>query len=93
MSGRFRIACIKKPHRESPLEHITEVGGPGGGGWKLTVDQCIYHVEALREQFYVVAAGYEADVVVVDPPGRRKYIKTTPDATKKDNLLSLPGCS
>ena len=27
MAGRFRIRCINKPNRDSPVEHITHVGG------------------------------------------------------------------
>ena len=41
---------------------------------------------------FVRVGNAEADVFVVAPAGRRKYIKTTPDYTKRDNLLSLPEC-
>ena len=44
------------------------------------------------EDFYVKAGNAQADVFVVWPQGRRKYIKTERDSTKKDNLLSLPEC-
>ena len=95
MAGRFQITCINKPHRDSPVEHITHVGGYGSGPWKLTVEDVIRRIESHgsdHEDFFVRVGNAEADVFVVSPPGRRKYIKTVPDYTKRDNLLSLPEC-
>lgn len=92
MANRFRITCINKPNRDSPVEHITHVGGFGTSPWKLPVEDVIRRIESGAEAFFVHVGLYESDVEVVSPPGRRKYIKTRPDATKKDNLLSLPEC-
>jgi len=95
MTGRFRITCINKPDRFSPVEHITHVGGYGASQWKLTVETVTQRIESRgtdHEDFYVRVGTAEADVFVVSPPGRRKYIKTEPDYTKVDNLLSLPEC-
>jgi thioredoxin reductase len=92
MAGRFRIQCINKPDRNSPVEHITHVGGYGSSQWKLTVEDVIQRIESGAESFYVHVGLYETDVEVVSPPGRRKYIKTQPDSSKRDNLLSLPEC-
>jgi hypothetical protein len=95
MSGRFRITCINKPDRNSPVEHITAVGGFGSSQWKLTVEEVIRRIDSRgtdHEDFYVHVGNAEANVFVVSPAGRRKYIKTEPDYTKKDNLLSLPEC-
>jgi hypothetical protein len=86
------VTCINKPDRYSQVEHITHVGGFGSSAWKLTVEDVIARIESGTEGFFVRVGEYETDVEVVSPPGRRKYIKTRPDATKKDNLLSLPEC-
>lgn len=91
MANRYQISCINKPNRDSQLEHITHVGGYGTSQWKITVEDCIQRIER-GEQFFVRVGQYETNVQVVSPPGRRKHIKTEPDATKKDNLLSLPEC-
>lgn len=92
MAGRFQISCINKPDRQSSVEHITHVGGYGGSQWKLTVEEVIRRIEARLEAFFVRVGNNEADVIVVSPPGRRKHIRTNPDLTKVDNLLSLPEC-
>ncbi len=95
MAGRFQITCITKPTHNSPVEHITHVGGYADRPWKLTVEDVIRLIESRDSDhldFYVKVGNAQADVYVVSPQGRRKYIKTQPDSTKKDNLLSLPEC-
>lgn len=95
MAGRFQITCINKPDRNSPVEHITHVGGFGTSPWKLTVEDVIRRIESRgpdHEDFFVRVGNAEADVIVVSPPGRRKHIRTTPDSTQRDNLLSLSEC-
>ena len=93
MANRVQIKCITKPDRNSPVEHITHVGG--GWGFKLTVEEVIRRIESRgldHEDFFVRVGLYESDVIVVSPLGRRKHIRTTSDATLRDNLLSLPEC-
>jgi hypothetical protein len=92
MANRYQIKCINKPNRQSPVEHITHVGGFGTSQWKLTVEDVIQRIESGNEGFFVRVGNYEVDVFVVSPAGRRKYIRTERDSTKLDNLLSLPEC-
>ena len=95
MAGRFQIKCINKPQRDSSVEHITHVGGHGTSPWKLAVEEVIRRIESRgtdHEDFFVRVGNDEVDVIVVSPPGRRKHIRTTPDNTQRDNLLSLPEC-
>jgi hypothetical protein len=95
MAGRFQISCINKPNRDSQVEHITHVGGVGASHWKLDVETVIRRIDsrgADHEDFFVRVGNSEANVIVVSPPGRRKHIRTEPDLTKRDNLLSLPEC-
>jgi hypothetical protein len=89
---RFEIACVNKPDRQSLVEHITHVGGYGAGEWKLPVEEVIRRIEGRIEGFYVRVGVNEVDVFVVSPIGQRKHIRTTPDLTKLDNLMSLPDC-
>lgn len=93
VAGRFQITCITKPNRQSSVEHITHVGGFGSTQWKLEVDTVIHRIENGLENFFVRVGYNEANVIVMSPIGRRKYIRTEPDLTKVDNLLSLPECS
>jgi hypothetical protein len=96
MAGRFRIQCINRPDRHSPVEHITHVGGAGTRQWKLTVEEVIRRIESRgpdHEDFYVRGGNDEVDVVVVPATQhKRKHIKTKPDSTQRDNLLSLQEC-
>lgn len=97
MAGRFQITCINKPDRDSPIEHITHVGGGVlASPWKLTVETVIQRIKSGgpdHEDFFVRVGTDQAEVVVVPPtPSKREHIKTVPDATQRDNLLSLPEC-
>jgi len=49
-------------------------------------------IENRTDSFYVKAGSALAWVEVVRPLGRDPYIRTTPDYTGRDNLLSLPEC-
>jgi hypothetical protein len=87
------FGCINEPNRDSPVEHITHVGGFGSSQWKLIVEDVMQRVESGAEAFFVKVGNAEANVVVVQAtPYRRKHIRTTPDLTQKDNLLGLPEC-
>lgn len=93
MAKRFRITCIKKPHHQSPVEHITDVGG---GTWTLSVETVMERIESTgadHEDFYVRVGEAETDVIVVAASSnKRKHIRTKPDGTQRDNLLSLQDC-
>ena len=93
VANRFQIKCINKPNRNSPVEHITHVGGFGTSAWKLTVPDVIQRIESEREEFYVKVGINESKVIVIQATAtKRKHIRTVPDQTKVDNLLSLPEC-
>lgn len=96
MAGRFQIKCINKPDRYSPVEHITHVGGFGTAPWILTVEEVIQRIKSRgtdHEDFFVRVGVAEANVVVVPATThKREHIKTVPDSTPVDNLLSLPDC-
>ncbi len=89
-----RVTCIKKPNTHSPLEHITHLGGTTEDGrvWNETRESVIQKIRAGNYHFHVVAGGYDVQVEVAERNGVA-YVKTKPDATQKDNLLSLPQCT
>jgi hypothetical protein len=80
--------------RYAGLEHIVAIGGPGDGtGWTLPVEVVVERINSGAEAFFVHVDNAEVDIEVVQASGlRRAYIKTKPDYTTKDNLLSLPPC-
>lgn len=87
-----QVTCISKPHRLSPHEHITHLGG---AKWKWTREQVIASIEAKTNSFYVLdpRTGKRADVGVVRPnDGRAPFLQTYADGDWNNNLLSLDQC-
>jgi hypothetical protein len=82
------ITCIV-PDGSDPDNRIDEVGG---SDWKKSEDTVIGEIENGTEEYFVKVDGAEVDVVVREREGR-KYLRTDPDKTTKNNLLSLPECS
>jgi Protein of unknown function (DUF3892) len=88
-----QVTCITKPHPHSPLEHITHIGGrnPQGGYFYITREAAIAGIESGQWSFHVKVGRYDVPVVVATRNGV-KYLKTRPDGTTRDNLLSLNQC-
>jgi Protein of unknown function (DUF3892) len=92
LAKRYRIECIRKPDRNSRVEHITHIGGSAAGGWTMDTPQAIKRMDEGDLEFFVRVGTNEVDVETVHPQGHRPYIKTLPDQTKVDNLLRLDDC-
>lgn len=81
------ITCIV-PDGSDPDNRIDKVGGPG---WTKYEDTVIQEIENEGREYFVDVDGARVDVVVSQRDGR-KYLRTDPDKTTKNNLLSLPEC-
>ena len=58
-------------------------------GAELSREEVVKIILGGKDRFYVVGDdGSEADCEVVD--AKPRYVKSTPDRSKRDNLLSLP---
>lgn len=97
---RKRITCInKQPTHEDPYHHITHVGTGSDRGWteRIPVPEVIRQLQSPTGDRYYVRGqdGSEADVRLGNCPhcGKHQYIRTTPDHSTADNLLTLPECS
>jgi Protein of unknown function (DUF3892) len=89
--GRYQITCItKRGSHLDPHERIEYLGNQAGA-WKAQEDVVIRWVENGTHSFFTLVNGREADIVVAMHNGR-KYLKTTPDGYRPDNLLSLSEC-
>jgi len=90
-----RVTCINLVRGGTRHEHITHIGGPGGGGWKLTEAEAINQIENKTNTFFVLddLSGKRANVGVVREAGRTPFLRTHADGVWTDNLLSLPQCS
>lgn len=88
---RRRVTCInKRGSHYDPHERISHIGN-SAEGWKLPEDDAIRAIENYTSSFYTLVNSREADIMVALHNGR-KYLKTTADGYRPDNLLSLPEC-
>jgi hypothetical protein len=92
MAKTTEIQCITKIDRFNPYERITHVGGWQAGGWKITQEQAIRHIENGEWAFYVLVNGVSSWVIVAQSRFGNKYLKTKDDRAEENNLLSLPEC-
>lgn len=81
-----QITCIV-PDGSDPDRRIDAVGG---SGWQKSEDTVIGEIEN-GEKYFVDVGGKEVKVIVAKR-GERKYLRTDPDETTENNLLSLPEC-
>lgn len=92
----YRIDCVVKPHRNSPHEHITNVGGPKPDGtdrWQDTTANVVAFIESKQHRFYTKEGSASAWVFVRTSAAGNKFLQTYADGVWKDNLLALQGCS
>ena len=85
----LQITCINKTDRTSPYERIRQVGG---SGWRKSTDEVIGLIESGASSCWVSVGGNRT-TVVVDVRDGRKFIRTTADDHRQNNLLSLPECT
>jgi hypothetical protein len=88
-----QVTCITKPHPHSPREHITHVGGvnPQGVYWHYTREQVAAMIDSGEYNFHVRVGTRDVPVRTYILRGV-KYLRTAPDDTTVDNLLSLDQC-
>ena len=84
-----QITCILTTSREHH-EHIVRVGGSWGN---ISREDCANDIRSRRETYFTMGGGMRAEVEAYQlKTSGPWYIRTVPDATRKDNLLSLPDC-
>jgi Protein of unknown function (DUF3892) len=84
-----QITCILTTSREHH-EHIVRVGGTG---FNISREDCADDIRTGRESYFTMGGGMRAQVEAYQLRVNGSwYIRTVPDATRKDNLLSLPDC-
>lgn len=88
-----QVTCIKKPHPQSPHEHITHLGNPGGK-WMWPREDVIKSIDEGTNTFYVLDPmnGKRANIGVVRESGKAPYLRTYADGDWNNNLLSLNQC-
>lgn len=82
-----QITCIIRDSSD-PDRRIDSVGG---SGWTKSEDAVIEEIDNRTDSYFVNVNGNQVDVVVAEREGG-KYLRTDPDQTTENNLLSLPDC-
>jgi Protein of unknown function (DUF3892) len=87
-----RITHIRKPDVNSSHQHITHIKGtrPDGLTFESTVAVVVANLKTGDYSYYVQRDGRTINVTHQKSMAGNEYIKTEPDSTQKDNLLSLP---
>lgn len=91
----YQIDCINKDDRRNIYERILAVGGPENGSgqrWHVSLDDAIDGMKNKGWTFYVVRGGVRVEVERAEGPSGKEYLRTKPDSTGANNLLSLPEC-
>jgi hypothetical protein len=88
-----QIDCIIKPDPQNHHEAITAVGGirPNGIRFNIPRTQCADDIRLNRETYFVKVGNDKIGVTAYEK-NFTWYIKTRPDHTQRDNLLSLGQC-
>ena len=86
------IAAVRLAEGGTGVEHIAEViwMSSNHASGKDSVVTVVSAVDENPGLVKVSDGNTETDVEVVRPQGRRPYIRTTADRSKRDNLLDLP---
>jgi hypothetical protein len=82
----YRVDYIVKP---DPFGRIQALGGSHPNNWRDTEDRVIAAI-GRGDTFHVIQGLYRVSVVVERGGLAGQYLKTIPDGTRIDNLLSLP---
>lgn len=98
--ARKRIVCITRKFRdEDPDRHLSHVGIGDDQGWRevLLVEEVIWQLhQPAGDRFYVRGRdGWEAEVTLGPCFLCRRphdFLRSRPDLTAPDKLLSLPAC-
>lgn len=87
-----RITHIRKPNVNSSHENITHIKGlnTDSASFESAVAVVIANLKTGNYKYHVQRDGRTINVTHQKSAAGNEYIKTEPDSTQKDNLLSLP---
>lgn len=93
----YHVNCIRKPHRDSPHEHITHIGNNIGNPtpWLMTRESAIARIDAGKEAYYTIDKTTNRRIyigVVRNDGNKAPYLKTHADGKWSDNLLAQETC-
>lgn len=83
-----RITNVRVAQPGTHEQHITDFKMDTGTAF--TKSQMVAYVSMSPGSYYTSADGKRAEVIVAQSENNVPYVKTKPDSTTKNNLLSLP---
>lgn len=93
---KYQVLCVKKQPRDDPFLAISEIGCNDiyGNRKYFTQLTAIAMINSRNDSFFVRKGIWEGEVNVVvgKSPYGNECLRTEPNNTTTDNLLSLPEC-
>jgi Protein of unknown function (DUF3892) len=94
--AKYHITCTTKGSSACApggYKHITHVGYVSGGTSVITRAKMVALLDSKENTAYTTGGGETAEVKAYDcDKCDTRFLKTTPDDTKADNLHNLPDC-
>lgn len=88
----YTVSC-HTPDNNDADRRMQGIGGTSPWSFRHSVDEVIRNIEMIGDSYYVGTGFNRVQVMVkIHPISRRKYITTSPDGIKPNNLLELPHC-
>jgi hypothetical protein len=89
----LEVGCIVRPSKEDADKRLKAIGGVHRDGtrWQSTLDEALAAIDA-GTIFYVRAAEIGAAELVAAGRGARRYLRSRPDPSRRNNLSALPAC-
>lgn len=84
----YQITHVRVQSPGTSEQHITNVKLSSGSSY--TRSEVVKNIDSGIGHYFTTGDGKIATVISVHPSSGDPYIKTKPDSTVKDNLLSLP---
>lgn len=85
----LQVTCVTKPHRDSPHEAITKLGG---SGWSFSRESVVSFIKNKIHTFHTYGGGKKAYLDVRTSASGTEYVQTKADGVWTNNLLSLDEC-
>jgi len=88
-----QVTCVTTEGPKSDCTCITHIGRFSDLGGRITRAEGVRRIKEAIDRFYVIDPSDSSRVwVKVARRGNLEYLRTQPNDTERDNLLSLPAC-
>ena len=84
-----KVTCISLKGELVDHARVVAIGGPNGGGWRMTVAQAVSTIERGVNEFYLLDANGRRLEIAIEQGPRRKHLRARGGGKWLDDLLTL----